>query len=220
MDSPFLLGQDWIKSLDNEKAESRSCSISGRVFLNPNTQEVLPLGNAYKYDQLQRLKEARSFTNINLSTNQWGSGQAAKYLNTFSFDANGNITNQARYNDAGVLIDDLIYGYNKVNGELVQNRLYQVDDYQTNTSAFSGDIDDMPNLTSGTTINTSNNYGYDQEGRLIRDDQEEIAQIVWRVDGKVKSIIRPSGSSKKNITFEYESAQMRTKEERPCSQAR
>jgi len=76
---------------------------------NPDTRDVLPLGNAYKYDQLQRLKEARSYTNLTSSTNTWESGQAAKYLNTFSYDANGNITSQVRKDQSGATIDDLTY---------------------------------------------------------------------------------------------------------------
>jgi len=172
------------------------------TITNPNTREVLPLGNAYRYDQLQRLKEARSFTNLNGNT--WGAGQAAKYYNAFDFDANGNITKQRREDDNANLIDDLTYGYNLVNLKAVQNRLYQVDDGQTNTSAYTDDIDDMPNITLGTTINTANNYSYDAEGRLIKDTQEQISLIEWRVDGKVKKINRPSGSSKKNVSFEYD----------------
>jgi RHS repeat-associated protein len=174
------------------------------TITNPDTRDVLPLGNAYKYDQLQRLKEARSYTNLTASSNSWGTGQAAQYLNMFSYDANGNITNQERRNATGTLIDNLTYGYNLVSGKLVQNRLYHVDDAQTNASAFTDDIDDMGTLTSGQNINTANNYSYDGEGRLIKDNQEEIESIIWRVDGKVKKIMRPTNSQKKNVSFDYD----------------
>jgi len=109
---------------------------------NPDTRDVLPLGNAYKYDQLQRLKEARSYTNLTSSTNTWESGQAAKYLNTFSYDANGNITSQVRKDQSGATIDDLTYKYNDIGGKRRQNRLYAVSEAYQNT-AQTDDIENM-----------------------------------------------------------------------------
>jgi len=181
------------------------------TITNPDTREVLPLGNAYKYDQLQRLKEARSYTNLTTSTNTWGAGQAAKYLNTFSYDANGNISNQLRKDQSGVTIDDLEYKYNDLGGKRRQNRLYAVTEANPN-SAPTDDIENMVFIASdpnnAANISTPNvnrsNYQYNQEGRLIRDDQEGIASIEWRVDGKVKKIIRTAGSTKKNLTFDYD----------------
>jgi YD repeat-containing protein len=48
------------------------------------------------------------------------------------------------------------------------------------------------------------NYAYDQEGRLSKDDQEQIDLIEWRVDGKVKKIHRPLNSGKNNVSFDYD----------------
>lgn len=39
---------------------------------------------------------------------------------------------------------------------------------------------------------------------MIRDVKEGIENIVWRVDGKIKSIERPSNSGKKNVSFDYD----------------
>ncbi len=39
---------------------------------------------------------------------------------------------------------------------------------------------------------------------LIKDKAEEISSIVWRVDGKVKEINRPTTSTKKKLTFDYD----------------
>src|SRR6218665_2597039 len=44
-----------------------------------------------------------------------------------------------------------------------------------------------------------NNYAYDAEGRLIKDNQEQIASIEWTTTGEVKAINRTNGSSKKNL---------------------
>ena len=176
------------------------------TITNPDTREILPLGNAYKYDQLNRIRESRSFSTLNLNTNTWTSASTynGKYYNGFDYEANGNILHQLRNNSLGNPIDSLTYRYQKdAQGKMIRNRLYHVNDHVDNSN-FTDDIDDMGVFASATDlINTSNNYSYDEEGRLIRDNQEDIEEIVWRVDGKVKSIIRPVGSSKKNLTFEY-----------------
>ena len=171
------------------------------TITDPNSRAVLPLGNAYRYDQLHRLKEAVSFSN--LTGNAWGSGQSAMYGNYFAYDANGNITQQLRKNHAGTTIDSLSYKYHKLsNGKTIRNRLYHVDD-QVNPATFTDDIDDMNTFTNGGDININNNYSYDAEGRLIKDNQEQISSIVWRVDGKVKEINRSNGT-KENIKFDYD----------------
>jgi hypothetical protein len=173
------------------------------TITNPDSREALPMGNAYKYDQLNRLREARSFTNYDASSNTWGSGQAALYYNAFTFDANGNIETQERWNAANQKIDQLQYKYKKNSADkLLRNRLYSVIDL-VDQGDFADDIDDM-GFIAGNTIETANNYSYDQEGRLIKDVQEEIQSIEWSVDGKVKKIIRPSGSQKKNVSFDYD----------------
>jgi RHS repeat-associated protein len=174
------------------------------TITHPDTRAVLPLGNAYRYDQLNRLTDAVSFTNLNTSANTWGSGGTGIYQNNFTYDANGNILTQVRKNETGATIDDLQYKYQKNSaGKTIRNRLYHVDD-NTASGTYSDDIDDMGTFADGATINSANNYAYDAEGRLIKDVQEQIASIVWRVDGKVKEINRTSGSSKKNLKFDYD----------------
>jgi RHS repeat-associated protein len=173
------------------------------TITDPNSRTVLPLGNTYRYDQLNRLLTSRSFDNITLSTNSWGSGGTARYRNDFTYDANGNIKTQRREDYSAALIDSLRYFYDKTGGETMRNRLYHVDDY-VSAGTYADDIDDMGAFVSGANINTSNNYAYDAEGRLIKDVQEGIASIEWRVDGKVKKINRTSGSSKKNVSFDYD----------------
>ncbi|MFZ5551749.1 MAG: hypothetical protein ACOZCO_01435 [Bacteroidota bacterium] len=49
-----------------------------------------------------------------------------------------------------------------------------------------------------------NNYSYTEIGELESDFQEDIEKISWRVDGKVSEVLRPVGSSKKNLKFEYD----------------
>ncbi|MNJ85445.1 Ycf48-like protein [compost metagenome] len=174
------------------------------TITNPNTREVLPLGNAYKYDQLNRLRVANSFNNLDQETNTWGSGGTGMYYNAFTYDANGNIETQVRKNHANTTIDNLTYNYHDVSGKRTRNRLYSVNETIGN-GAFPDDIDDMGLFYSAQdTIALGNNYVYDAEGRLVKDKQEEISSITWRVDGKVKNILRPSGSAKKSLAFDYD----------------
>ena len=163
------------------------------------------LGMAYKYDQLNRLKQAKGFTQYTASTNAWAasSGASGEHNNFFTFDANGNIVTQQRY-EGSTLVDNLTYQYaTNSSSQLLSNRLYSVDDAVTVASLSDTDMEDMP-LYNNTTPNTSNNYKYTQIGELKSDAQEEIQEIVWRVDSKISEIVRTSGSAKKNLKFEYD----------------
>ncbi len=66
---------------------------------------------------------------------------------------------------------------------------------------YTDDIDDQ-SATYGTVGNE--NYDYDAIGNLIKDQTEEIANIDWNVYGKVASITRTSGSTKKDLAFKYD----------------
>jgi RHS repeat-associated protein len=203
-----IIGSD----VENQRYDLFNGNVSSMVttITDPTTREVLPLGNAYKYDQLNRLKEARSFTNLNPSTNEWGNTGSynGKYFNSFSYDANGNILGQLRKDNNGSVIDSLTYQYAKnSNNQIIQNRLYHVND---TTDYNSNDIDDMGVFDDDLSdINTNNNYGYTEIGELKFDKQEEIEEVVWTVRGKVKAILRPDSSSKKEFAFDYDARDLR-----------
>jgi hypothetical protein len=118
------------------------------TITDPTTRDILPLGNAYKYDQLNRLKQSKSFTTIDLNANQWNAGSSpaaydGMYENYFQYDANGNILGQLRKDQSGALLDDLTYRYKlDINGKRIQNRLYHVNDV-VSAGTFPDDIDDM-----------------------------------------------------------------------------
>ncbi len=170
--------------------------------------EVRPQGTAYTYDQLNRLVDAQAYQNLDPLSNEWSSGGTNNdmYRNTFTYDASGNIKTQLRRDANGDIIDDLDYNYALAGGKLVQNRLYSVNDSAPDPALYEDDIEDMGAFNSNlATINDgSNNYKYDQIGQLQQDAQEEIAEIKWRVDGKVAEIIRESGSTRKNLKFDYD----------------
>ena len=71
------------------------------------------------------------------------------------------------------------------------------------SDTYDYDVDYMLFSVDAPVITQNDNYAYDEEGRLIRDDQENIASITWRVDGKVSKITRPDTSPEKNLIFDY-----------------
>jgi hypothetical protein len=109
--------------------------------------------------------------------------------------------------------EDLAYNYNAVDGKMLQNRLYGVNELGA-VSTHTDDIEDQgtfvltsnngtPNdPTDDTNINVDNNYGYTEIGELLRDNAEDIEQIVWRVDSKIARIVRTTNSEKRSLEFE------------------
>lgn len=170
-----------------------------------------PVLTTYVYDQLNRIKDANNYysTSSVLANNTWPSASSTlAWKNSFTYDANGNILTQVRRDNLTNLIDQQTYRYEQdAAGKLVRNRLYHVNDASASNLALD-DVDDQGTFTpaSAGNINTSNNYGYDRIGNLKRDNSEQIANIAWTVQGKVKSISRTAGSSKPDLEFFYNSS--------------
>ncbi|CAN5900194.1 hypothetical protein BH11BAC7_BH11BAC7_31860 [soil metagenome] len=176
------------------------------TITDPSSRAILPQGMVYHYDQLNRLLEAKAYNNdgaanLKVPANVWDiiGGYTPKYLNTFAYDANGNILKQKRQDETATDIDSLSYKYNRDGlGNILRNQLLLVRDNVSNPS-FGDDIDDQ----------VTGNYKYDAEGRLAKDLQEGIDTIIWTVTGKVKEVLRTGGSSKKNLKFDYDAMGMR-----------
>lgn len=158
----------------------------------------------FKYDQLNRITEVSALSNFINSSNvrQLTSGYTSQYAETFTYDQNGNIITALR-NSATTAIDNLQYYYYTKTGSTylpgsgttsgLTNRLARV------TDALGAPVgSDIGNQTLST------NYTYDANGNLIGDASEQIASIEWTVYGKIKRIIRATGSSKKNLEFKYD----------------
>jgi len=171
------------------------------------------LGMAYRYDQLNRLVDAVGHSASYIAApgnaaefNRWqvSETQAHLYRNSFTYDPNGNIETQKRWDEMGVLFEDLAYQYNKLDGEIIQNRLYHVND-AISASAQEGDIEDQGTFYDAQNqIKTDNNYLYTAIGELQVDKSEDIEEIVWRVDSKIAEVRRTSNSTKKNLRFDYD----------------
>jgi YD repeat-containing protein len=102
------------------------------------------------------------------------------------------------------LFEDLEYQYNWLDDELIQNRLYHVNDLIAG-SPQEGDIEDQGTFYDAQNqIKTDNNYLYTAIGELQVDKSEDIEEIVWRVDSKIAEVRRTSQSQKKNLRFDYD----------------
>jgi RHS repeat-associated protein len=204
---------NWSSPIASVNNSSHAASNSSQLFngnirymqtrlTNLTTGAAMPMLNAYKYDQLNRLSQARSYES-GLSGSVWNpTTYGNSYYNAFTYDAMGNNLTQLRHKRDGTKIEDLSYSYQTSGGKLVRNRLYHLDDV-VGSGVDATDIDDMGTFDGGSNINSANNYSYDEEGRLVKDVQEKISKIVWRVDGKVKEIQRMTGSTKW-LKFDYD----------------
>lgn len=180
-----------------------TCLPQASSYSGSNTITPEAFGSVYTYDQLNRLASSRVITDINMATNVWGSGGTVStdYGTDYTYDAMGNILTQKR-NGGGsspTALDELTYNYHTTTDGLVSNRLYGVNDV-VSSSNYTDDIDDQGTFdNTHTTIETANNYGYDELGNLVRDDQEDITSIEWTVYGKIKSVTRTGASSKADL---------------------
>jgi len=160
---------DW---LNTNSAELHNGNIARMVttITYPTTREILLLGNAYRYDQLNRLKTSKSSTIALDAVNfAWLNTYTKLYKIAFIYDANGNNITQQRANEMNVPIDNLVYNYQNQRNGLAHERclLYP--------NTYSDDI-------------YYSEYTYDSEGRLKSDSLEGIDDIVKRIDGKKKRL--------------------------------
>jgi RHS repeat-associated protein len=191
-------------NLYNGNISSMMTTIMDNTASPTNPSVVSPQLTAYKYDQLNRIKELRAYYdatvgNEALQNNSWATAGNTdhRYESMMSYDANGNITDMQANGAAGAINrDKLKYTYENITHKT--NRLKSVSDAYT-TSDLT-DIESQP----------SDNYEYDAIGNLKHDEQEQIETIDWTVYGKIKSIIRKSTSTKSNLEFTYDAGGNRT----------
>ncbi|MBA4241931.1 MAG: hypothetical protein C0448_14490 [Sphingobacteriaceae bacterium] len=173
---------------------------------------------SFRYDQLNRIKNVQSYDN--LANNTWGvspvSAFTDNYKENFTYDMNGNITKAIRYNENGVLVDDLDYGYKyqPSSTDLAYNKLYFVKDNDLTTTGTDFKNQLNQTFTPGVTdpdLDAGVNYHYDKIGNLIEDKAEDIQNIDWTVYGKIKSITRIAGSTKPDLEFVYDASGNRIK---------
>ena len=172
-------------------------------WTNP-TQPAQVLAQVYRYDQLNRLKQAQGVEGLT-SANTWDGitdAVADRYKSQYTYDANGNIETVARFDETGTQYDNLQYHYEKNGAQLLRNRLYHLNETIDGGYGDIG-IDASTFHAAHADVNALNNYKYDELGNLIADKREEIANIEWTVSGKVKHITRTAGSTKPELWFAY-----------------
>ena len=152
----------------------------------------------YEHDQLGRIISSRQSGEYNRATG-WASRNAGvnteAYDSHYEYDEDGNLQHLVRNGDDGNVMDDLLYKYHHTDFGYAENthQLRYVTD-QTTASSYDHDIDNM----------TVDNFEYDEIGNLIADPSEEIEHIEWRVDGKMQSLTRTTGSNKPDLEFVYD----------------
>ena len=153
-------------------------------------------GTAYRYDQLQRFKRMEVYRGIDVANNTWlPAAYTADYRTEVSYDENGNITFLDR-NGIGYELDMDRFSYHY---GLTDNQLDDVLDGGTDYSSYD-------DIKSGM---ASNNYIYDNIGRLVTDPNENILSIEWRnSDNKVKKITRQT-TADNEVEFVYNPFGMR-----------
>ncbi len=169
----------------------------------------------YQYDQLHRIKKARSHEigSVNLFNDAaypgnpyvgiaWGGNN--DYDTEYSYDGNGNLLNLKRNGPLSTApMDHLTYHYGGNAGG--PNRLRHVKE----TSSISSTVysDDVENQGD-------DNYEYDEIGNLIEDASEQISRIHWTPYGKVWQVkfnALGHAAGKKDIRYTYDTQGNRLK---------
>ncbi len=162
----------------------------------------------YRYDQMSRMTKALTAIesastgsgNTVYSNNFWDSDNDSTedYLVELEYDRNGNITSLFRNGFADGAqpraMDDLTY-------DLPNNSIGRVNNH------LRGIFDVVPtgNYTQDVDNQSSNNYDYDRVGNLTQDLSQEIAEITWTLNRRVKEVIRTTGSIKPDLEYRYDS---------------
>lgn len=109
-------------------------------------------------------------------------------------------------------MDDFSYHYEEIAEDA--NKFKR----NTNRLSYVTDAVAAGNYTEDIDNQNSDNYAYDGIGNLIKDEAEEIKEIQWHVNGKVKSVERTATSNKSDLEFYYDAMGQRCiKLEKPRS---
>ncbi len=154
-------------------------------------------GNAYHYDQLNRLRTSTVFNNVDVGNNSWATATSLNdYYTDITYDANGNIQHLLRNGTTApqLAMDNMAYTY-----YTGTNQLAHVADGAVDHASYTDIKQGM----------AANNYTYDAIGNLVSDPSEQIAVngIQWTVYGKVKSITRTAtaaANKPSDLEFKYD----------------
>ncbi len=215
--SSFIAGLNYVSPTNTSTLDAASPQLFNgnirhmvtaiRKFM-PNSTDV-PQAMVYDYDQLNRIKHAKMYNNIDMTNNVWLTGTQSnfQYWENESYDGNGNIIRLNRNGNLSATpdMDRMKYYYytqsNSIYDPEVSTPLNATNQlaYVTDASASSNYADDIDNQSAS-------NYSYNYIGQLKGDNAEQIAQIDWTVYGKIKRITRTSTSTKPDLEFRYDAS--------------
>lgn len=149
-------------------------------------------GHTYRYDQLNRLKDANFMTNCKAPWNDPGD----YFDESYTYDGNGNIETLSRTAYGLELdMDNMTYHYYSNNNQLA---------YVSDKARSDG------NLFDDITDQTDTNYFYDATGNLTKDVAEGIDSIIWNVYGKIDTIYKAGGDT---LIFAYDATGNRVRKQ-------
>lgn len=145
----------------------------------------------YEYDNANRLIKA-SYNQRGTSTESWNRLKVDFSTKNITYDENGNILTLTNMGilpgaSAPVAVDNLSYTYKEVT-----NRLTRVDDGGTAGTANGkqGDFKDGNNAAG------TQDYSYDEQGRLVLDNNKRITNIKYNyLDKPVEIVVDPPAGS-------------------------
>jgi hypothetical protein len=156
-------------------------NIAGLAW-NVTTQTGFPgakEGYGFTYDGLNRISTSTYGEGTTFATNTGANNE------NLTYDKNGNILTLTRYKKGTGLIDNLTYTY-KSSG--ASNMLDRVDDVVTGTNGFSE------------LVKQANEYGYDGNGNLIKDDNKGYNSILYNYLNLPKRV----GTTSQYISYVYD----------------
>ena len=199
----FFANTNALISLNGVNGSLYNGNISTMVTAMKDVNEapIEVLGNNYKYDQLQRIKNMDVYSVSNqddfIANNNFSGATSYNtngYKTYYSYDKNGNLDELIRYEQNGTLMDYFDYIYLFDGGDQTNKLGYVTDGAGSGVSTV--DIDGQ----------SSGNYTYNEIGQLTADVSEDITNIEWTVTGKVKKITKGSGDQ---VKFVYDAMENR-----------
>ena len=179
-------------TLDNEQTEVKKLYNGNIAETRWRTNfDNLTRSYGYTYDELNRLTNAQYVRPSNPNN-----PNPADVVNTFneklSYDKNGNIQSLVR--NGGMesqttvpIMDVLTYQYDTT----IKNKLIKVTDATANTEGFKDGAD------------TTEEYGYDPNGNMTRDDNKNIRSIVYNHLNLPTKIVFQNGGDFPSISYLY-----------------
>jgi RHS repeat-associated protein len=217
---PFATGLHNLPQLNNDGmitgAELYNGNIASMLVNIPKlgiggngNSGVNPVLYGYRYDQLNRIIGMNAYKNDpgNSQPTTFSAVAMDHYKERVSYDPDGNILTYHRNGSSatppagggtgGIDMDKMAYNYyyvrnDNTRGQYVPGQSVSDPQFHHFTNQLAQVLDDVGagNYTTDIDAQGQSNYGYDEIGNLVRDDQEHITNITWTVYGKIASITK------------------------------